>query len=494
MLALAPKPRSTPRTAAPPAPAPAPQRRGNAPAIPLHRVALGTERARSGDARTGDASPGAGAGEREAPDAVHQVLRSPGAPLPAGARGEMEARFGRDFAGVRIHTDARAAESARAVDAAAYTVGHDIVFASGRYDAAGTDGRRLLAHELAHVAQQPHAAPGGALRVASPHGPEEHEADAASRAVIAGHAPPPLSPARGGGGVARTWIYRQPPATKTKYPAVVDLTVTSNTLSGTLTSTAQVKCASAAEETEARTIIDGLQTKYGITLDTKKGADTVRSKVQGDPMDKPASVAESLDLSKRWGKLKDAVTSTVWDLPQLRALKEALAFFDPVAASIARLMVGGSGLSGYTFSRASTGLNDAKDARDPNVLGQHFSAEKNITLFDAAPGASTGLQDTTKAVLGTFVHEIAHALMGGGSAFVTKLNPPFWKDLTTQTGNAAAEAPITSYGQKDAGEDVAEATKFYFVERGTLQARCPQRFAIIDAQVKSWSRSPSPTP
>ncbi len=85
---------------------------------------------------------------------MHEVLRSPGQPLDAQTRAFMEPRFRHDFSGVRIHTDAKAAESARAVNALAYTVGHDVVFGTGRYVAGSFDGRRILAHELAHVVQQ----------------------------------------------------------------------------------------------------------------------------------------------------------------------------------------------------------------------------------------------------------------------------------------------------------------------------------------------------
>ncbi|HEX8243283.1 MAG TPA: DUF4157 domain-containing protein, partial [Longimicrobium sp.] len=95
-----------------------------------------------------------GVGPGVAPPIVHHVLASPGRPLEAQARAFMEPRFGADFGGVRVHTDARAAESARAVNAVAYTVGRDVVFAEGRYQPATAEGRRLLAHELAHVLQQ----------------------------------------------------------------------------------------------------------------------------------------------------------------------------------------------------------------------------------------------------------------------------------------------------------------------------------------------------
>ncbi len=70
----------------------------------------------------------------------------------------MEPRLGHDFSGVRVHTDDRAAESARAVNAVAYTVGAHVVFDRAQYAPASRDGRRLLAHELTHVVQQGRAA------------------------------------------------------------------------------------------------------------------------------------------------------------------------------------------------------------------------------------------------------------------------------------------------------------------------------------------------
>ena len=66
----------------------------------------------------------------------------------------MESRFGRDFRSVRVHTDPRAAVSAETIDARAYTVGRDIVFGRNQYAPKSHSGRRLLAHELAHVVQQ----------------------------------------------------------------------------------------------------------------------------------------------------------------------------------------------------------------------------------------------------------------------------------------------------------------------------------------------------
>ena len=94
----------------------------------------------------------------QAPGAVHEVLRSTGQALDPAAREVMEQRFGHDFSGVRVHSDSRAAESAQAVNALAYTVGRDVVFGPGQYAPHSGAGRRLLAHELAHTVQQRGAA------------------------------------------------------------------------------------------------------------------------------------------------------------------------------------------------------------------------------------------------------------------------------------------------------------------------------------------------
>src|ERR1041385_6120211 len=82
------------------------------------------------------------------PSIVQEVLRSPGQPLDATTRAFFEPRFGHDFSRVRVHTDARAAESADAVNALAFTVGPNVVFGAGQHAPTTDSGRRLLAHEL----------------------------------------------------------------------------------------------------------------------------------------------------------------------------------------------------------------------------------------------------------------------------------------------------------------------------------------------------------
>src|SRR5690348_9227267 len=85
---------------------------------------------------------------------LQQLFRGPGQPLEPAVREQMEPRFGYDFSRLRVHTDAEAAEAARALRARAFTVGDDIVFGCGEYAPGTLRGRHLLAHELTHVLQQ----------------------------------------------------------------------------------------------------------------------------------------------------------------------------------------------------------------------------------------------------------------------------------------------------------------------------------------------------
>jgi hypothetical protein len=122
--------------------------------------------------------------DHQVPPVVHEVLRSPGRPLDAATRAFMEPRFGHDFSRVRVHTDARAAESARAVNALAYTVGNHVVFGGSRYAPGERASDRLLAHELTHVIQQrgngSGEQPSGNLPINRPGDAFEQQANAAA--------------------------------------------------------------------------------------------------------------------------------------------------------------------------------------------------------------------------------------------------------------------------------------------------------------------------
>jgi hypothetical protein len=129
-----------------------------------------------------------------APPIVHEVIGSPGEPLPASLNEGMSALFGHDFARVRVHTGARAAESAASVAARAYTVGPHVVLGRSAPDLRSAAGQQLLAHELTHVIQQPAATPAGDLPVSSPGDPGEREAAAAATRAVPSSTPSSTRP------------------------------------------------------------------------------------------------------------------------------------------------------------------------------------------------------------------------------------------------------------------------------------------------------------
>ena len=130
----------------------------------------------------------------EIPAAVHSTVGSSGAPLPASTRAFFEPRFGMDLGHVRVHTDGEAQQSARDVNALAYTVGSHVVFGTGRYFPQTEAGSRLLAHELAHVVQHRRGAVAGHAQraVSAPGDPAEREADAAADLAMRGLPVPSL--------------------------------------------------------------------------------------------------------------------------------------------------------------------------------------------------------------------------------------------------------------------------------------------------------------
>jgi hypothetical protein len=130
----------------------------------------------------------------DAPQAVPAVELFPtgGQPLDASTRDFMESRFRSDLGDVRVHTDVRAAASAEALGADAYTSGQDIYFADGKYAPKTTEGRHLLAHELTHTVQQRNgetpvaASRAGGFLVGDAADPLEGEAERTADAVVQG--------------------------------------------------------------------------------------------------------------------------------------------------------------------------------------------------------------------------------------------------------------------------------------------------------------------
>ena len=129
---------------------------------------------------------------------VHDVVSSGGAPLAPDVRADMESRFGQGFGDVRVHTDGAAHDSAKSVNAHAYTVGSSIVFQRDKYDPGSDAGRHMLAHELTHVVQQRNGPvdgtdKGGGVRVSDPSDRFEREAVSNADRLMSAPAPAPAA-------------------------------------------------------------------------------------------------------------------------------------------------------------------------------------------------------------------------------------------------------------------------------------------------------------
>src|SRR5579862_5476594 len=111
--------------------------------------------------------------------------KSSGASLHTPTQARMSARFGHDFSQVKVHTDSQASSLASSLNANAYTVGEDIVFAEGEYQPGTSSGDKLIAHELTHVAQQA-IANGDGEGVSDKDQPAEREAQSAAAKAVSG--------------------------------------------------------------------------------------------------------------------------------------------------------------------------------------------------------------------------------------------------------------------------------------------------------------------
>jgi hypothetical protein len=145
--------------------------------------------------------------------AVQSMLPpTPGESLDHEVQHQLGEQFDQDFGQVRVHTDAAAASAAEALGTSAYTAGRDIYFARGRYAPESPEGRRLLAHELAHVVQQERAAasltsPGESRSTAAA---AEHEAESVARAATRGERVPEITTAGKGLQTDVGWARRGP--------------------------------------------------------------------------------------------------------------------------------------------------------------------------------------------------------------------------------------------------------------------------------------------
>jgi hypothetical protein len=241
----------------------------------------------------------------------------------------------------------------------------------------------------------------------------------------------------------------------------------------------QVNVASDAEKQRAEAIIKAIKDDYGVTVSSSSGVAAVQSHYSNVP----AAVTST-------------VSAGVWELKELVALQAALAHFAPILGKLrASSSAKGKAQEVLTVGKVKRSINANTPAGvlDNTTLGEMFRSEKNFSMFNAGTRSTVDFKDTGKQLEGTAIHEMAHGLMADQIGhYVNALD--YWTDRVTKSGKAGAEAPITTYGQKNASEDLSEAVMIYFMDQPRLKANCPTRFAFIKAAIAAWTPPPSATP
>ena len=387
----------------------------------------------SGDPAVRRAGAGSGAGGEldTGSDAAIRQASGRGRGLEPDVQRAMEAGFGADFSGVSIHVDAAADELNRQLGARAFTAGSDIFFRQGEYAPDSPGGKELLAHELTHVVQQGAAG----------------DADAPSGAMT----------------TVRRKAYRI----------------------GTSEELLEVGYFTPKEERErlleeAEQIMTVIRDTYRITLDSQTTLQAIRE-----------------DYSKTKEKVRNSLSTRAWRIKELRALRTALGHYATIlGAERAQSTRSGDPQEVEIVGKVSSGINENTKAGklDLRDLGEYFAAKKSIGLFRSAEWSTGVFSDVKDQLTGTFVHELAHGLLEYTlPAFIRETG--YWKRRTVELSEAArVESPITSYGKKNAEEDLCESAMVYFLEPERLRKKCPRRFKFMADVGTGWLPAPVDAP
>jgi hypothetical protein len=422
-------------------------------------------------------------------------LRTAGRPLDATTRAGFESQFGHDFAHVRIHTDESAAAAADALGAAAFSVGEHVSFAEGRYAPGTQAGRRLLAHELAHVVQQ---APGRSAPHASA-AQAEHEADAAAASF---RGPVPLS--------AR-------PVTAHLQPAPPKTSLTRDELRKKLKvifgHDVKVEVGDKASQTKE---LEGPAAKRKLPDDWKAW----------DPGESAPLYDEILgaveDFVREVGGVPDLGRIVFYDVRYVFDADLNVVADTQAAAEIKRK----KGMM-FVYSAAlfpqTTAVGGTRTTGIPLVSKASTRGRKGIAPVNIAPPAQSQ-RHTIAHELGHGLERATHSLdefeqavgwvdgqrlydiraKGVKDALAKPVEPPAAARITKKNWNAAThkEQPMSEYAVTDSTEDFAESTMAWVYEPTVLKARSPARFRFFSehARLKDWlpklitpAATPAPT-
>jgi hypothetical protein len=448
--------------------------------------------------------------------------RGRGQPLPKTVAEPMGQLLGTDLSSVRVHADADADRVSRSMQATAFTHGSDVYFTQGTYSPGTASGQRLLAHELAHVAQNAagvRRSAASAPVIGRADDPAEAEADLIADRVLdslrrrtadevvpeAAHASgAPVDALRrqaarvdasvvrrgfkervasifnrgkskGNGKDSETkasdTTTEQTPAPE--YPKVVSLGKGG---------TEKVVLEKDGDLEEAEEIITELEQKYGIDISS------------------PATIA---GIKAGYSKVKKKEIAKLkisqWQMKELRGLRAAVANFAPILGpQRAKSTLAGKAQGVTTIGRVQDAIdeNSKKGKVDRGTMGEYFEENHNVGLFDTTTNLvdsryireGSTAPDNATTIEANAIHEMAHGLIEPLELdnWVDELE--FWDEDHEPSGTAGAEAPPTQYGiEGGPAEDLAESTAIFFTNRPKLHEACPKREAFLAKVVAAWT-------
>ena len=243
----------------------------------------------------------------------------------------------------------------------------------------------------------------------------------------------------------------------------------------------RVRFASKAERDEAERIIKEMKSKYGVTFDSIAAQAATRK--------------HSIDRGDGTEATLKAVDHVPWGIEELRAIERALKYFGPVLGEARKKSSRASTAQEITtVGRLNTAPDDDPKKPELKTLGQYFPDAQTFAFFDPGPDSDASPQGLEQKA----VHEIAHGVFEPQLKAFMKMTG-YWKQKYVRSRDKTAEGPPDSYGDENAGEDIAQSVMYYFTDPGRLKKGrpgraqgtwgnpCPKRYKWIKAIVSGWT-------
>jgi len=373
-----------------------------------------------------------------APPIVNEVLRSAGKPMDQATSSHFRSAFGHDFSTVRLHVDDRAAASAAAVSARAYTVGTHVVFGSGEYSPSSAAGLRLLGHELAHVVQQSRW-PVSSSSAETPS--TEASADTAAHAALSGRAVSVAgsSPV----GMARQQLFTDFSGGKYSWPL----------LKGVLTPWPQLKPGVASQRPVA-TIVADVEALPSADRDQAIHDIIAERKLQADKL---------ADLKEKQSQQTDPALSKLMG-PTIKNTSDFITRADQVLDGL----LGNIAIGGITASLKASETAPT-EAQKPQIESA-LKPDVNLTSAGAQaafnPKCAAGGDDTKDCYKEELLTATQDLIKRGVAKMVDKKGPEEHKDKTKthtlkeaeRVGNASKDETDKVFGQYKKGPALKAAT------------------------------------